>query len=298
MTMAMTERFQGQDLLRVGTGDSFMLLAPEHGGRLVRWVHRGDDILYWPENADWTRVSKVRGGNPLLFPFIGRHFVDGEAAKWRDAESVVRDMPQHGFARDLPFAVLDASDQAVRLTLAGSKATHAWYPFAWVFEAGYRLLPDGLEATLTVRNAGNTPVPHYAGHHFYFALAHAQRNRSSLVIPAAVRVRQRTDGTLTDGEPGEALYRVDDPRLQDTFHVLDHMGTIRLEMPSRTIAIETGTAGGTPWHAVATWTEHDDADFYCVEPWLGLPNAIHDHQGLRWVAPHAQMSATCRLRIV
>ncbi|MCZ3115028.1 hypothetical protein NYZ21_21560, partial [Acinetobacter baumannii] len=84
-----------------------LLLAPWAGGRLVRWIHRGTDMLFWPDHADWSRPAKVRGGNPLLFPFIGRHFVDGEPGKWRDGNGVVRAMPQHGFARDLPFEIAD-----------------------------------------------------------------------------------------------------------------------------------------------------------------------------------------------
>ncbi|MFX7140315.1 hypothetical protein ABTH88_20525, partial [Acinetobacter baumannii] len=68
-----TFRFQDQDLIRIGDEHNALLLAPWAGGRLVRWIHRGTDILYWPDNADWSRPAKVRGGNPLLFPFIGRH---------------------------------------------------------------------------------------------------------------------------------------------------------------------------------------------------------------------------------
>ena len=306
MTTAMTQRFQGQDLLRIGAGDSYLLLAPEHGGRLVRWVHRGEDILYWPDNADWTRVAKVRGGNPLLFPFIGRHFVDGEAGKWRDADGVVRDMPQHGFARDLPFAVTERSDDAVSLTLsalASSATTHAAYPFAFAFTVTYRLLPDGLEATFAIRNDGAAPLPHYAGHHFYFALPHGARGQSRLSLPAAARVRQLGDGSLTAPEPGDPTYTIDDARLQDTYHVLQgDTGAVRLELPSRTISIALDSAPdsapNTPWYAVTTWTEAAESDFYCVEPWLGLPNAIDHRHGLHWVAAGTTASASCRLRIV
>ncbi len=50
-----------------------------------------------------------------------------------------------------------------------------------------------------------------------------------------------------------------------------------------------------PWYAVTTWTQQPDSDFYCVEPWLGLPDAIHHGQGLRWVAPGATERAVCAL---
>ncbi|MEN7526138.1 aldose epimerase [Cupriavidus sp. DL-D2] len=297
-TMTTTQRFQDQDLLKIGQNDDYLLLAPEHGGRLVRWVHRGEDILYWPASADWSRLSKVRGGNPLLFPFIGRHFVDGEVGKWQDEESVVHALPQHGFARDLSFLISDISDDAVSLSLASSDATRAGYPFEFVFTVTYRLVAAGLEVTLRTANTGTRPLPYYAGHHFYFALPHGDRSRSHITLPAASRMRQRQDGSLTDAEPGEADYALDDPRLQDTFHVLKAPGEVTVALPARTIEITAPDAAhSVPWYAVTTWTEREDSDFYCVEPWLGLPNAIDHRQGLRWIAAGSEESAVCTLTI-
>lgn len=300
-----TQQFQGQDLVRIGSDDNYILLAPAQGGRLVRWVCRGQDILYWPAdaNADWTRVAKVRGGNPLLFPFIGRHFVDGEPGKWCDSAGAIHDLPQHGFARDLPFVVSEVSETAVSLTLASSAATLPGYPFAFVFTVTYRLLPDGLEVTLRTRNdgaSGTPPLPYYAGHHFYFALPHDQRAQSRASMPAALRMRQQADGSVAPSGHGDPEYPLDDPRLQDTFHVLQGTGAVQLELPARTIDIALDVedmAGLVPWYAVTTWTERDDSDFYCAEPWLGLPNAIEHGQGLRWIEAGAEEFAVCRLTV-
>ncbi len=296
-TMSTTQHFQGQTLVRLGHDDHYLLLAPDHGGRLVRWVHRGQDILYWPADADWSRIAKVRGGNPLLFPFIGRHFVDGEAGKWRDHDGAIHELPQHGFARDLPFVVSEISESAVSLSLASSDATQAGYPFAFVFTVTYRLVPDGLDVTLHTRNTGNVPLPCYAGHHFYFALPHTQRDQGRITMPAATRVRQQGDGSLTAPEPGDGAYVVSDPRLQDTFHVLRGTGGVQLQQPGRRIDIALDASDGVPWYAVTTWMERDDSDFYCVEPWLGLPNAIHHGQGLRTIAPGTEERAVCRLSV-
>ncbi|RZT41374.1 aldose epimerase family protein [Cupriavidus agavae] len=296
--MTTTQRFQDQDLLRIGHEDNYLLVAPAFGGRLVRWVLDGRDILYWPETADWSRPAKVRGGNPLLFPFIGRHFVSGEPGKWRNSDGAVLDLPQHGFARDLPFVVSEVAEDRVRLSLASSDATRTGYPFDFVFTATYRLVPDGLEATLHTRNTGTAALPCYAGHHFYFALPHGDRPRSRLALPPASRVRQAADGTLTRAEPGEAEYALDDARLQDTFHVLHAPGTARLQTTARTIEIAMdGPATSAPWYAVTTWTERDDADFYCVEPWLGLPNAIDHGHGLRWIKPGDAETAVCTVTV-
>ncbi|MDW3684396.1 aldose epimerase [Cupriavidus sp. CV2] len=301
--------FQGQELIRVGDDSSFLLLAPQFGARLVRWVHRGEDILYWPENADWSQLARVRGGNPILFPFIARHFVDGVPGAWKDASGTVRALPVHGFARDLPFAVTQfEAGRSLTMTLQASDATRAAYPFKFLFEVTYRLLDDGIEATLRTRNAGAQPLPYYAGHHFYFLLPHQARAASTLAMPAAELIRQRPDGSLDSNGKGADTYWLDDPHLQDTFHVLRPRlagpPACTLAIPpnaaaphGRKLMIDLDPPGNTPWFAVTTWSEHVDADYYCVEPWLGLPNAIHHGTGLRWLAPGQEEAAVCRLRV-
>ena len=66
--------------------------------------------------------------------------------------------------------------------------------------------------------------------------------------------------------------------------------------PSLEIALDV--PGSIPWYAVTTWTEKPDSDFYCVEPWLGLPDAIHNGLGLRMLAPGATETATLRIRVL
>ncbi|KHK56653.1 aldose epimerase [Ralstonia sp. A12] len=308
-----TARFQDRTLIRIGDVDdasaegSMLLLAPEAGGRLVRWRHLGEEILFWPEPADWSSPAKVRGGNPLLFPFIGRHFVDDEIGRWRDARGHIHALPQHGFARDLPFEVEDASDTHVVMLLRDSPRTRDGYPFAFEFRVTYRLLIDGLEATFSVKHLddgdSHAPMPFYAGHHFYLALPHALRSTAKLLMPPSRLSRQLADGSLDTPEPGRPTYRLDDPALQDRYHLLDDAGAATLVIPpyagaplGRRIRIEVDGAP-VPWHAITTWTENATSDFYCVEPWMGLPNAIHHGEGLHLLAPGETRQATCRLRI-
>lgn len=213
-----TARFQEHLLVRIGddrAGGSMLLLAPEAGGRLVRWRHHGEDILYWPNPADWSNPAKIRGGNPVLFPFIGRHFVDGEPGRWRDAGGQVHTLPQHGFARDLPFEVESADRARIVLLLRDGPQTRAGYPFAFEFRVSYRLLEDGLEATFAIKHAdGGThaPMPFYAGHHFYFALPAALRHTTTLQMPPSRLSRQLADGSLAPPSPGTRSIRSTIPR--------------------------------------------------------------------------------------
>lgn len=305
-----TTRFQDQTLVRIGDAHvdgSMLLLAPHAGGRLVRWRHRGEDILFWPEHADWSNPAKVRGGNPLLFPFIGRHFVDGEAGRWRDARGQRHALPQHGFARDLPFEVEDASETHIVMLLRDTPQTREGYPYAFEFRVTYRLIDDGLEANFSVKHLdaddSHAPMPFYAGHHFYLALPHDLRGAAELSMPASRLSRQLPDGSLDTPQPSHSPYQLSDPALQDRYHLLDGPGAATLAIPphadaplGRRIRIEIDGAP-VPWHAITTWTENAASNFYCVEPWMGLPNAIHHGEGLHLLAPGETRQATCRLRI-
>jgi galactose mutarotase-like enzyme len=292
------------DILDLSSGASTLRIAPWAGGRLLSWHIDGQPVIHWPEHANWNEPARVRGGNPLLFPFLGRHRVDGQIGRWRDAQGVVRDLPMHGFARDLPFAAqIDEDGRGVRMTLTDSEATRTGYPFSFRFEAAYRLANDHtLDVSLTATNTGTDPLPWYAGHHFYFALPHEQRAQTTLELPPTVRRHQLPDGSISPAEAGAAQYRLDDPQILDRFHVLEPtplVAPVRMIAPGlgRVVTIELDRPGSMPWYAVTSWTEAENSDFYCIEPWLGLPDAIHNGLGLHWLAPGASAKADLRIRV-
>ncbi|MGU7775446.1 aldose epimerase family protein [Burkholderia sp. MR1-5-21] len=295
--------FQQHEIHELHAGPSLVRIAPQCGGRLLSWDIDGEPVIFWPDAADWTQLARVRGGNPLLFPFLGRHRVDSEIGRWRDAAGVVRDLPMHGFARDLPFAAQPSADgMALAMTLDANDALHASYPFDFGFEATYRLADaHTLDVALTTTNRSDTPLPYYAGHHFYFALPHAERAQTTLELPPTHRCQQLADGTISTPEPGAARYTLDEARIHDRFHCLDGTSPapVRIVMPGRrrTIEIALDVPGSIPWYAVTTWTERPESDFYCVEPWLGLPDAIHNGLGLRMLAPGATETAALRIRV-
>ncbi|MFL9983753.1 aldose epimerase [Paraburkholderia sediminicola] len=292
-----------QDILEIAQDASVLRFSPQAGGRLLSWIIDGEEVIHWPENADWSQPARIRGGNPLLFPFLGRHRVDGKIGFWRDAQGTVRELPMHGFARDLPFeAHADAHGAGLRMTLTDSDVTRGGYPFGFRFEATYRLVDTHtLEVTLSTANTGDTRLPYYAGHHFYFTLPHAQRAETSLELPPTERCYQQSDGSISTAEPGAARYTLDEARILDRFHCL--VGApdqpVRLVAPglNRLITIDLQRPDSVPWYAVTTWTEAADSDFYCVEPWLGLPDAIHNGMGLRWLEPGQTETAALRISV-
>lgn len=297
-------KFQGHDVIELTQGDAMLRVAPQIGGRLLTWTVNGHEVIRWPAAPDWAHPAKIRGGNPLLFPFLGRHRVDGRIGAWRDQDGTLYALPVHGFARDATFsAETNEAAASVAMTLTDSEATRAVYPFAFRFTAIYQLVAGHtLEVSLVTENRGERALPYYAGHHFYFALPHGMRGETTLDLPPSQRRDQQADGSLSAPVPGEPQYRLDDARIQDRFHVIetvpaaDRLATLRTPSLHRAIELDLRESP-TPWYAITTWTEADGSDFYCVEPWLGLPDAIHNGTGLRWIAAGQCETATLRLKV-
>ncbi len=290
--------FQNQPIHLLTQGASAVRIAPQAGGRLLDWRVNGREVVHWPADADWSNPTKIRGGNPILFPFLGRHFVDGAIGRWRDAAGTVRDLPMHGFARDLPFTVVEESDpDSLRMRLEDNEQTRAGYPFAFRFEVAYRLRGDALEAEFATTNTGKDPLPYYAGHHFYFALDHRDRARWTIDLPFARTGTQAPDGSIVMGNPPEASATLDRPELIDRLHIAPTASRFALsdQRDGARIEFDLTPRETVPWYAVTTWTQKPESDFYCVEPWLGLPNAIGHGLGLRWVAPGTTEKAVCSL---
>ncbi len=291
--------FQNQPAFQLIEGSNKVLVSPDRGARILQWTHQDREIITWPSDADWSRILKVRGGNPVLFPFLARHFVDGKIELWRDGNGTVRPMPQHGFVRDAKFTVIDdKSDNTLRMRITDSEETRICYPFAFQFDVVVSLLPASrLEIRFETTNTGSHPLPYYAGHHFYFAMPHEERSDWTLHLPCASWGRQTPDGSIIHEKARTDLLQLDDPTVIDRFQIqpLTSKATLLNTRTRQELVFELEHPGSVPWYAVTTWTQTPESDFYCIEPWLGLPNAIHHGEGLRHLAPGQTEIATCAL---
>jgi galactose mutarotase-like enzyme len=289
--------YLGRNLTRWQVGNSTFLAMPEKGARLMHWhLTLGDgsirDVIYWPEVTTLDDFHKVRGGNPILFPFSGRCFDHGDIFFWRSPEGVRRAIPIHGIARQSDFKVtrLDARGFAAQLT--PNAETKAIYPFDYEFVVNYRFDSLSLTCEMTLRNLDNQPLPWSAGHHFYFAVPWSEgRKRSdyAIRIPAGKTQKQdQTNGSVSPGptlKPEESLAN---PALIDTQHLSLKSNTVvfgPIGTPGD-VRVKLGTAKiPSPDATFVTWTASDDSPFYCVEPWMGPPNAPATKTGLHWVQP-------------
>ncbi len=308
--MKTTVTFQGQSVILLEQGDDRVWVAPQFGARILRWTHGEREVLEWPEDADWDDVLKVRGGNPILFPFVARHFLAGKMGYWQDGQGRVFEMPQHGFARQSPFQVVDdgadsrpvsawaGGESTLRMRLSDSEATRVSYPFAFVFDVVVTLQGSArLAVRFETTNTGSERLPYYAGHHFYFAIPHGKRADWLLDAPCVSWGRQTADGSIDRQTAQAASSSLADPQLIDRYQIQPTESDVVLHhrFEPRRLVLELSAPDSVPWYAVTTWAPSPTHDCYCIEPWLGLPNAIEHGLGLRWLEPGASEAATCAI---
>jgi len=286
----------GHTLSRWTVGTSTFLVLPELGARLLNWnVTLPDgtirDVIYWPELSSLDDVARVRGGNPILFPFNARTFHQGAIHQWKDPEGRVRPMPMHGIARQGRFKVSHRHELGFTAVGEPDEAAREAYPFAYEFAVTYRFSPTRLTCELSLENHDRRPIPWSAGHHFYFTVPWEEgltRGDYGIRIPANRSVRQDSSGQLTPGPAFAAEEPMDRPELIDAIHLGLRQSTVVFgpRSASGEVRVQLGTEPAPPPDAaVVTWSGAPDAPYFCVEPWMGPPNAAEHGVGLHWVQP-------------
>ena len=234
----------------------------------------------------------MRGGNPILFPFSARTFDRGDIHFWRAADGVRRPMPMHGIARQGDFEIKRMDAHGFIAQFLPNDESRMAYPYDYEFTVSYRFEPLGLSCEFTLKNQGTEPLPWSAGHHFYFAVPwspEAKRSDYVIRIPASQHWKQdQKTGQLI---PGPALQReenLSNPTLSDTIHTGFSSNEVRFGEKGQAgdIVVRNGLARVPPPDtAYVTWTADETVPYYCVEPWMGPPNAPETKVGLQHVPP-------------
>ena len=300
--------FLGQTLRRWQVGSSTFLAAPERGARLMNWnLTLGDgsvrDVIYWPEVKTLDDFHRIRGGNPILFPFSGRTFDNGEQNFWRTADGVRRPMPQHGIARQSAFKVTWLDARGFAAQLAPDAAAREAYPYDYEFTVTYRFEPLALACEFSLKNLDRVPIPWCAGHHFYFTLPWSEgttRANYLIRISAGERLKHAATGQLVAGPALQMDEPLSNPALIDTLHTRLRSNEVVFGEKGRPgdIAVKLGTNAVPPPDATfVTWTADDQSPYYCVEPWMGPPNAPEHKRGLQWVKPRETGTFAISIRV-
>ena len=193
---------------RFTVGGAEFAIARELGCNLYSWVVDGRDVFHRPAGFP-ERGRPYAGGNPLLFPAVGRTWDRSVEPPAADAYRLAGheqplSMPIHGFldrCRIGPPQV-DRSSEYVTLIYAVAvpeQLARASYPWPVALRLELSLTTRRVEIELCVRNLGSTPAPFAFGAHPYLAISDPGRDGVSLALPASRSVELDPDLLVPSG---------------------------------------------------------------------------------------------------
>lgn len=245
-----------------------------HGAELQS-IRKGDvEYLWQGDSRYWGRRS------PVLFPIVGsvweaRYRVDGTEYQ----------LGQHGFARDMDFTLVCATDTEVRYRLESSDETLAKYPYPFVLEIAYRLHGSSIDVIWEVKNPSDKDMYFQIGAHpafFYPDYDSEKSGRGFFTFDRTegiecIRIKEKgcVDAvTKWPLEMPEGVLKLE----KDTFDAID---TIMVQ-DSQLKRVNMFKEDGTAWLSlsfdapvVGIWSPPGKvAPFICIEPWYGRCDSV------------------------
>jgi galactose mutarotase-like enzyme len=235
--------------------------------------------IFWDVNeAFWNRVS------PILFPLVGKvknnryHVLGSEY-----------ELPQHGFARNSEFQLLESTSNFCKLILSHSTETLKVYPFEFQLIVEYTMLENGIQIKNTVVNPSSQQDLFYSiGAHPGFQL-HAPLEEYSIELfdlngqPFAgdfVLQRHLIHQGLYTGET--ELVEFKNGRLDLDYNLFQSDAIVFKHEEIGGISVFRGmellvnlTCKTAPFWGI--WTK-PGAPFLCLEPWNGIADHVN-HNG-------------------
>jgi galactose mutarotase-like enzyme len=251
-------------------------VIPSRGALVSRMVVDGDEVLFLDAATVADPAKNVRGGIPVLFPIAGPLPGDTYPA---DRKSYP--MPQHGFARRLPWRVRQAEDSLLVVGLSSSEETLHHFPWEFDAQLTFSLVGHRLTLDFDVENRDRRPLPLHLGFHPYFRVPQAAK--------AAARVETDATHAWDNRLKREVPFTGLDLTQQEVdLHLRDHSAPrTRLD---RGPGLRPVTLSWSPeFRLLVVWTLQGK-DFVCVEPWTAAAGALATGEGLLHLEPGERSS--------
>ena len=259
-------------------------IVPERGGIVTRWAIQGQEILYLDQERFQDPTLSVRGGIPILFPICG-NLPNNQYTHNQKSYT----LPQHGFAREMPWQVIDQntdSGASLTLRLTSNSATKKVYPFDFEVDFIYQLQGDHLSITQRYTNLSSEKMPFSTGLHPYFWVK--DKSQLSFDIPANILQDHRT----LEIKPFNGTFDLSQPEIDAAFKQISRQSaSFSDRQRNLTLNLEYSDLYGT----LVFWTLQDK-DYICLEPWTAPRNALNTGEGLIHLAPQQTIETVVTLR--
>jgi aldose 1-epimerase len=264
-------------------------ILPSCGSNLIAFTAKGRSFLKTPKDFQELKNRPSGFGTPVLMP-PGRikdgvfHF-QGREYRFEKNERGGRNHI-HGLVISRPWevAALSAENSArAQLTFASDKFPELKSYLPFVLSLTFTLADGSLTIQAQCQNLAAEALPFWLGFHPYFrAPLSPASSKADCFITLATQKRWQLEELVPTGErlPVEGKHVLSEPRslegllLDDVYTVAQSAGRSVARYEDRAakagIEVEADSAFG---HWVVYTGKDLSADFVCLEPYTGVPNA-------------------------
>lgn len=272
------------------------------GAEVCNLVHKkhGIEYLWTADPQEWPRHA------PVLFPIVGKLKDDAYLLNGK-----IYPMGQHGFARDLPWALVDKSRDSLTFRLEESDETLKKYPFSFVLEAKYSLRGTAVSVTYALKNSSKEDLPFSLGAHpgfncpliaesrfeDYYLEFEKEENLHKQLLKNGLRTGS-TEPILQNSN----ILSLSQQLFKEDALVFEGVQSDWVVLRSRKHAHGVKVFfEGFPYLGI--WTKSETSPFLCIEPWYGVADRqegsvdFRMKEGVRLLKPGQSFACTYTIEV-
>ena len=231
--------------------------------------------------------SSVENPLPLCFPFAGRVWQNGTVGEYALGEGKFK-MPIHGFLHERSPLPDFERREIQNFKFVATSETLKMYPFYFQFDVSWQVFENKIRGDFSVIFCTSVDsqrfplMPVAFGLHPYFTIDASITN----FIDSTAK-SYRTVSSVGNASESELVFSQRRLSTQSSLSqslILQDLETneVFLKKPEQKIKITFGPQ--KDFRYVVLW-QRAQGGFQCIEPWTGLPDAVHRPNGCEWLHP-------------
>ena len=242
------------------------------GAELISLKTNLNKEYIWEGNPEfWGKHS------PVLFPIVGT--LKNNSFHHNEIEY---HLSRHGFARDMEFKLIDATENSATFSLQSSAETVKVYPFEFELQIIYTLRENNLSIIYKVTNKGKTAMPFSIGAHPAFTLPNQFQNYVIAFEKDESLEYYLLQKDLISNKTKKL--EVHDKKIPLNYELFEDDALIFKTIKSKSLTILENENPILKVHfedfpSLGIWTKKN-APFICVEPWFGYSDTTENSGNL------------------
>lgn len=260
--------------------EHLQITLKKEGAELTRMYSKEHKIDYlWNGNPDfWKRHA------PILFPIVGKL----KDNKYR-IENTTYNLPQHGFARDAVFEIINSETDTITFELRASEDSLQKYPYGFELQITYTLKANKLQINYKVINTDNKTIYFSIGAHPAFncpLIKGTTFNDYYIEFEHNEAINQLHLDTNTGLISPNKTEKKVPKKLPLSYDVFKNDAVIFEGLQSESVSLKSTkhqhgiTMKVKNWDYFAFWTKKD-TPFICFEPWMGIADFTNTNQNFK-----------------